>query len=87
MANLTHSRLREVLFYDQLTGLFQHLIDRGSAKTGTIISGTPNKSGYLQIGIDGELFYAHRLAWFYMTGRWPNDQGVSRLGGGLDQRP
>jgi hypothetical protein len=37
--------------------------------------GSPHKTlGYVVIGAMKNQFYAHRLAWFYMTGRWPKEQ-------------
>ena len=37
-------------------------------------AGTALSSGYVQIMVDGEKYLAHRLAWFYETGLWPNEQ-------------
>jgi hypothetical protein len=73
MANvdLTAARLREVLHYDQITGLFVWKISRGGRKAGQS-TGAVNSHGYLSIGIDGGLYKAHRLAILYMTGEWPS---------------
>lgn len=32
------------------------------------------KDGYLRISLFGKSFYAHRLAWLFVHGRWPKDQ-------------
>ena len=32
----------------------------------------PDKDGYLPLNIRGKHFYQHRVAWFIMTGTWPD---------------
>ena len=34
--------------------------------------GTDNGFGYLRITVLGKSYYAHRLAWFYAKGTWPD---------------
>lgn len=67
---LTAERLREILSYDPDTGEFTWKKSRRGVKAGAT-AGCLNGSGYLLIRIDGKLYRAHRLAWFYMTGEWP----------------
>ncbi len=68
---ITHARLLEVLHYEPSTGLFTWLEDgRGRFKKKGRIAGAKNR-GYIQIQVDGEFYNAHRLAFFYMMGRWP----------------
>lgn len=64
-------RLKEVLKYDPVTGVFTHLVDRGSRAKAGGRAGSRGRSGYHQIFIDGHYYQAHRLAWLYMTGKWP----------------
>lgn len=73
---VTAKRLREVLEYDPLTGVFtwikagkhtQWLLGREAGRV-------HKKNGYREICVDGRLYFAHRLAWLYMTGQWPRDQ-------------
>lgn len=70
---LTASRLREVLRYDPETGRFSWKLQRGRQKAGSD-AGWKGGDRYVQIGISGRLYYAHRLAWLYETGNWPTDQ-------------
>jgi hypothetical protein len=71
--DLALDRLREVLHYDQQTGIFHWIVRRGPRLAGSI-AGTVHVDGYAQIRIDGKLYMAHVLAWFYVHERWPNDQ-------------
>ena len=69
---LTAEGLRELVNYDPQTGLFTWRVKRKGCRVGDVI-GTP-KEGYISIGIDYHRYYAHRLAWLYMTGEWPTSQ-------------
>lgn len=37
-------------------------------------AGTLQKRGYIEIRLDKKVYKAHRLAWLYVTGKWPKDQ-------------
>ncbi len=67
---LTHTRLLECLVYSPDTGEFCWRISLSSkAPAGSIAGGI--ESGYRRLSIDGRAYMAHRLAWLYMTGEWP----------------
>jgi hypothetical protein len=34
-------------------------------------AGTADYQGYRKVGLKGKEYYAHRLAWLWMTGEWP----------------
>lgn len=71
--SLTQSRLKELLSYDPETGIFIRLKANGKQsrwKAGTT-SGSADKFGYRMVIVDGHRYFAHRLAWLYMTGSWP----------------
>lgn len=70
---LTQERLKEVLHYDPVTGIFTNLMTRGGELAGTA-AGTIDAYGYVEISIDSQKFKAHRLAWFYATGKWPDPE-------------
>lgn len=75
MANsiLTAERVRELLDYDQNTGVFVWRVSRGgSAKAGTA-AGTKDSHGHVQIRVDGVLHMAHRLAFLHATGCMPSE--------------
>lgn len=67
------NRVREFLSYDPITGEFRWLQNRYRVKAGDL-AGTLGSHGYLQIKCDGALYLAHRLAWYLMTGRMPENQ-------------
>jgi hypothetical protein len=71
---LTSARLREVLDYDPDTGLFRWRITlpgRGGNVREGKIAGSLDTKGKRQIRIDGYMYFAHRLAFLWMLGRWP----------------
>lgn len=37
-------------------------------------AGYSDEDGYLTIRIGGRLYFANRLAWFYVTGEWPSEE-------------
>jgi len=78
---LTLERLKKVYLYDPGTGLFLRLEETpshgGKAKVGSP-AGANDGGRYVRIGLDGQIYRAHRLAWFYMTGEWPKD-GVDHI--------
>jgi hypothetical protein len=61
---ITQERLKDLLHYDPETGFF-------SRPNGTPTSRVPTVNGYVMIMIKGKRYYAHRLAFLYMIGRWP----------------
>lgn len=63
---LTQSALKEVIHYDPETGIFSRIIKNGTKSAGSI-----NKFGYICIGIKNKIYKAHRLAFLYMTGKFP----------------
>lgn len=64
---ITAERVRSAIHYDPDRGVFTRLDGPFAGKT----AGSPNSLGYIHIQIDGTLYKAHRLAWLYVTGKWP----------------
>lgn len=67
--------LHRVLEYSPETGIFiwkekisqKVLVGNAAGTTNAIL-------GYVIIALYGKQYYAHRLAYFYMTGKWPQNQ-------------
>lgn len=71
---LTAEKLRELLHYDPATGVFTWKVRTSTRVKVGNLAGCPNNEGYLQIRLHSRLHKAHRLAWLYMYGEWPEDQ-------------
>lgn len=72
---LTAERLREVLEYVPTTGIFYWKVSRGPSWPAGRPAGCINKViGYCVIRFERKLYFAHRLAWLWMTGEWPKDE-------------
>lgn len=72
MGELDQQTLQSLLDYEPHTGLFFWLVNRGSVQKGDL-AGFLDDKGYIRICINGRGYRAHRLAFLYMTGRWPKE--------------
>lgn len=63
-------RLREVLDYNPKTGIFIWKVVRHNGNNIGDIAGYTHSRGYVIISVDGNQYKAHRLAWFYVKGKW-----------------
>jgi hypothetical protein len=68
---LTAHRLRKLLRYNPATGIFRWTVTISSRAIAGSVAGTRGRRGHYQIRIDGKLYQSSRLAWLYMTGKWP----------------
>lgn len=73
MKQLDAARLREVLFYSVITGEFYWLKPYRNQRPVGSVAGTINARGYRWLMVDGVAFSAHRGAWLYITGEWPQE--------------
>ena len=69
---LTHDYLISVLEYHSETGVFYW---RSSPSVGVrpgSVAGSRTDKGYVSVKLLGSKYRAHRLAWLYVTGAWPD---------------
>lgn len=67
---LTIERLRYLLHYDPVSGVFTRRVKSNRWKVGGVL-GSVGGTGRVQFRVDGKNYLAHRLAWFYTYGTWP----------------
>ena len=66
--------LKSILSYDPETGMFKWLIRPRQKACPSDFAGFITDQKYRMIGIRGKRYCAHRLAWLYMTGKWPEGE-------------
>lgn len=71
---LTHEYLLEMLHYDSISGHFWWKKTRSHKKSGSLAGSHDKSNGYIFICINKYPYLAHRLAWFYVHGKWPDNQ-------------
>lgn len=78
--DLTAERLRELLHYDPLTGVFTRKIRTSNRINIGDVAGNIRKDGYRDIRVGGEKIKEHRVAWLYVYGEWPKF-GIDHING------
>lgn len=68
---ITQERLKELLSYDPLTGVFLWRVDRYRVKAGDRAGSVAPTTQYRIIRLDQRNYAEHRLAWFFIRGEWP----------------
>lgn len=71
---LTQQRLKELLSYDQGTGIFIWSTKKSKRIKIGDIAGCKNPDGYIYIRVDGKGYFAHRLAWLYVYEKMPEKE-------------
>ena len=74
--DLTADFVRSILDYDPETGILTWrrkagINGKGNFKVGDVAGS--RKKGQIMIGVCDQRYCAHRLAWLWMTGKWPSE--------------
>jgi len=82
---ITQEELKELLNYNPETGIFTYKKKKAKCTPGKI-AGTYHVNGYTHIQLNRKIYKAHRLAWLYVYGYFPQfidhincDRGDNRL--------
>ena len=73
-STLTAEVLRNLLSYDAETGIFTWIGKPNGRVAHGAQAGTFLPDGYVRIKLRRKLYLAHRLAWFYVHGVWPENE-------------
>lgn len=68
---LTAADVRRELNYDQQTGEFTRKTSFFKTRVGEIAGSISKSNGYIVVAVCGVQYLAHRLAWLYVHGAWP----------------
>lgn len=86
MVGPTQKRLKELLNYDPETGMFTWKVRTSNRVDMTKPAGALSGDGYTKISVDGKQYKAHRLAFLYVNGSWPEEDVDHINGDRLDNR-
>lgn len=67
---LTQEILKSLVFYSKKEGTFTYSSGKKEGK----VAGWLTPRGYLELSVRGRTYKAHSLAWFYITGKWPEGE-------------
>lgn len=73
---LTQDRVKKLFDYDE-GNLIRKVQTSNRVQVGDIV-GCLNSGGYLQTGIDGKMYYIHRLVWLWHKGYFP-EHGLDHI--------
>jgi hypothetical protein len=80
-APITQERLKSLLWYHPETGVFRWRYGRSNLKREPWSkAGHLHSSGYINIFIGENFYKAHRLAWLYVAGKFP-EKGIDHKNG------
>jgi hypothetical protein len=71
---ITQKLLKQFFFYNKTTGVFTRRIAtgrHGCHKKGSAVGSIDSSNGYIRTTVNSKRYYAHRLAWLYVTGSFP----------------
>lgn len=76
---LTCEQIKKLLHYNPSTGVFTRITPARGIAVGDI-AGSTERDGYVRVRIYPFHYPAHRLAWVYMNGEWP-DKEIDHIDG------
>lgn len=85
--SITQDLIKHRFSYDPETGVFIHRNPTSSrCKIGEVAGNSVGSAPYLYVGINYKRYAAHRLAWLYVYGEWPDAEIDHVNGNGHDNR-
>jgi hypothetical protein len=64
--------IEDLLRYDPETGLLHWKVYNNSRAPKDGVAGYERPDGYIEVRVNRKAYYAHRIAFYLMTGRWPD---------------
>jgi hypothetical protein len=83
---ITAEKLRRLLSYQKSTGHFRWRVRTSNRIRVGDIAGSNHRDATRKINLEGKTYLLHRLAFLYVTGRWPVQRVAFRNGDRSDSR-